>query len=114
MARFALGDAIVFAPFSSFPLGSPPMTICPASVRARTARVVLLALAIVATAGCYQDPQQAMDQQQLLTDLGDALNQLTLQTSELTAQVDSLSAIVAKQDTAIYRMANVTGVPYVR
>lgn len=85
-----------------------------AFVRARTARVVLIALVLGATAGCYQDPEQAIAQEQLLTDLGDALNQLTLQTAELTAQVDSLSLIVAKQDTAIYRMANVTGVPYVR
>ena len=82
--------------------------------RLRAARVLLVALACVAAAGCYQDPEQAIAQEQMLTDLGDALNQLTLQTTELTAQVDSLSQIIAKQDTAIYRMANVTGVPYQR
>ncbi len=82
--------------------------------RLRAARLLLLALACAAGAGCYQDPEQAIAQEQLLTDLGDALNQLQLQTSELTAQVDSLRGVIAKQDTAIYRMANVTGVPYVR
>ena len=82
--------------------------------RLRAARLLLLAIACAAGAGCYQDPEQAIAQEQMLTDLGDALNQLTLQTSELTAQVDSLRGVIAKQDTAIYRMANVTGVPYVR
>lgn len=82
--------------------------------RLRAARLLLVALACVAGTGCYQDPEQAIAQEQMLTDLGDALNQLTLQTTELTAQVDSLSQIIAKQDTAIYRMANVTGVPYQR
>ncbi len=82
--------------------------------RLRAARLLLLAFACAAGAGCYQDPEQAIAQEQLLTDLGDALNQLALQTAELTAQVDSLRGVIAKQDTAIYRMANVTGVPYVR
>lgn len=77
-------------------------------------RLLVVALACVAGTGCYQDPEEAIAQEQMLTDLGDALNQLTLQTAELTAQVDSLSQIIAKQDTAIYRMANVTGVPYQR
>lgn len=84
----------------------------PVSLRAR--RLLLVALALSAGAGCYQDPEQAIAQEQMLTDLGDALNQVSLQTAELTAQVDSLKAVIAKQDTAIYRMANVTGVPYAR
>lgn len=82
--------------------------------RLRAARLLLVVLLCVAGAGCYQDPEQAIAQEQMLTDLGDALNQLTLQTAELTAQVDSLRGVIAKQDTAIYRMANVTGVPYTR
>ena len=80
----------------------------------RAARLLLAALACAAGVGCYQDPEQAIAQEAALTDLGDALNQLVLQTAELTAQVDSLSRVIAKQDTAIYRMANVTGVPYQR
>jgi hypothetical protein len=84
----------------------------PVPLRAR--RLLLAAVAMAASAGCYQDPEQAIAQEQLLIDLGDALNQVSLQTAELTAQVDSLRAVIAKQDTAIYRMANVTGVPYAR
>jgi len=44
----------------------------------------------------------------------DAVNQMGMQLAEMQATVDSLRVIVAKQDTAIYRMANVTGVPYSR
>lgn len=72
------------------------------------------AAALFALGGCYQDPQQIMDQQQQLTDIADAINQIGLQMADLQATVDSLQAVVAKQDTAIYRMANVTGVPYQR
>lgn len=74
----------------------------------------VVALAALATASCFDDPQKQLDQMQQLTDLSDVLNQLTLQTAEMQFTIDSLRAIVAKHDTAVYRMANVTGVPYVR
>lgn len=79
---------------------------------------VLRALALVATlalgSACYQDPEELIAQQQMLTDMSDAINEIGLQIADLNAAVDSLKAVVAKQDTAIYRMANVTGVPYQR
>lgn len=81
----------------------------PAPSRFRPLRLLALAVAL---GGCYQDPEVAMDQQQLLTDLGDSMNELALQTAELTAQLDSLKGVIARQDTLIYRMANVTGIPY--
>jgi septal ring factor EnvC (AmiA/AmiB activator) len=84
---------------------------------ARRLRFLATATAVVAlifAASCFSDPQKQLDQMQQMTDLGDALNQLGQQTAELQFTIDSLRAIVAKQDTAIYRMANVTGVPYVR
>lgn len=71
---------------------------------------VLAGLAFAAA--CYEDPQRAMDQQQALGDMTDALNQMGFQLAELQATVDSLAGIIARQDTTIYRMANVTGVPY--
>lgn len=71
---------------------------------------ILAGLALAAA--CYEDPQRAMDQQQALTDMTDALNQMGFQLAELQATVDSLAGVVARQDTAVYRMANVTGVPY--
>jgi hypothetical protein len=70
--------------------------------------------ALLMLGGCYQDPEERIAEQQLMQDMTDALNQLGMQMSELQGTVDSMRAIVAKQDTAIYRMANVTGVPYQR
>lgn len=75
-------------------------------------RHLTLAAAIVAVGACYEDPQQKLDQMQQLLDIGDALNELALRTADLQMSIDSLAAIVAKQDTAIYRMANVTGLSY--
>lgn len=80
----------------------------------RLPRVSLGLIAIAAIAGCYQDPEEQIAAQQLMQDMTDAVNQLGMQVSELQATVDSMRLIVAKQDTAIYRMANVTGVPYPR
>lgn len=71
-------------------------------------------VALVVAAGCYQDPEEQIAQQQLLQDMTDAVNQTGMQVAELQGTVDSLRTIVARQDTAIYRMANVTGVPYQR
>ncbi len=79
---------------------------------------LITAIALVATlaggTACYQDPEELIAQQQLMMDMSDAINEIGLQIADLNAAVDSLKGVVAKQDTAIYRMANVTGVPYVR
>lgn len=80
----------------------------------RLLRLCVGLFAFAALAGCYQDPEERIAEQQLLQDMTDAVNQLGMQVSELQGTVDSMRAIVAKQDTAIYRMANVTGVPYQR
>lgn len=80
----------------------------------RIARYSLLLLAIAALGACYQDPEEQMAQQQLMQDMSDVVNQMGLQVAEMQGTLDSLKGLVAKQDTAIYRMANVTGVPYVR
>lgn len=75
---------------------------------------VLVVVLAAALAGCYQDPEQRIAEEQLLQDMTDAVNQLGMQVAELQATVDSLRVVIAKQDTAVYRMANVTGVPYQR
>lgn len=80
----------------------------------RLSRPAIGIVALVVAGGCYQDPEEQMAQQQLLQDMTDAVNQIGMQVAELQGTVDSLRAIVARQDTAIYRMANVTGVPYQR
>lgn len=87
----------------------------PSTLRRPRAAAAALGLVVVAALGaCYQDPEERIAQQQLLQDMTDAVNQLGMQVAELQVTVDSLGAIVAKHDTAVYRMANVTGVPYAR
>jgi hypothetical protein len=80
----------------------------------RLARLATLALAALALGGCYQDPEQQIAQQQMMLDMSDAVNDIGLQLADLQATMDSLRGVIAKQDTAIYRIANITGVPYAR
>lgn len=80
----------------------------------RRASLLVGTLALAATAGCYRDPQEQMDQMQQMTDMVDVVNELNARTSEMTFTLDSLRLIVARQDTAIYRLANLAGVPYQR
>ena len=80
----------------------------------RRASLLVCTLALAATAGCYKDPQEQMDQMQQMTDMVDVVNELNARTSEMTFTLDSLRLIVARQDTAIYRLANLAGVPYQR
>lgn len=80
----------------------------------RLLRLSVGLVALIGLGGCYQDPEEQIAAQQLMQDMTDAVNQLGMQVSELQSTVDSMRMIVAKQDTAIYRMANVTGVPYQR
>lgn len=61
---------------------------------------------------CYNDPQRQMDQMQQILDLGDIITELELRTAETQFTLDSVRLILAKQDTAIYRLANLAGVPY--
>lgn len=75
-------------------------------------RAILAALLVLPAAACYQDPEQVLQQQQMMNDMSDAVNEIGLRMADLQAAVDSLSTVVARQDTVIYRMANVTGVPY--
>lgn len=51
-----------------------------------------------------------MQTAQALTDLGESYNDLRLTQQELQDQVDSLKAMVAKQDSVIRTLANLAGV----
>jgi hypothetical protein len=55
-----------------------------------------------------------MDQMQQMIDMGDILNEVQLRTADMQATLDSLRLVVARQDTAISRLANLAGVPYSR
>lgn len=71
-------------------------------------------LALVPLAGCYNDPNKQLDQMQQTLDLGNALDELTAKASELQFTLDSLGAVVARQDSTIATLANLAGVRYVR
>lgn len=90
-------------------LPSRPSTLARVRVHRLAAAVALLVLA-----GCYEDPQAQMDQAQQLTDMIDAVNELNSRTSELGFTLDSLRQVVVKQDSTIWRLANLAGVPYQR
>jgi len=71
-------------------------------------------LAAVPAAACYQDPNEQLDQMQQTLDLTATIEDLVSRTSELQFTVDSLRAVVARQDTTVARLANLAGVPYSR
>jgi hypothetical protein len=83
------------------------------SPRIRPLILTLVAAGALAAA-CYNDPQRQMDQMQQITDLADILNEVQLRTADMQATLDSLQMVVAKQDSTIYRLANLAGVPYSR
>lgn len=75
-------------------------------------RPLLLALVLLAAAGCYTDPNAQLDQMQETMDLQATLDELGNRTTELQFALDSLRMVVAKQDTTLSRLANLAGVPY--
>lgn len=75
-------------------------------------RYVVLLASLVAFGGCFTDPQKQLDQMQQMTDLADALTELNQRTAELQFTLDSMSAVIAKQDTVLRRVANATGISY--
>jgi prefoldin subunit 5 len=48
---------------------------------------------------------------QTIVEMGEAVNALQQETAAMQAQVDSLSAVVARQDTVIRQIAGMAGVP---
>jgi septal ring factor EnvC (AmiA/AmiB activator) len=77
--------------------------------RARLAVASLLVLA-AAAAACAPPSQQDMQTAQALTELGESYNDLRLTQQELQDQVDSLKAVVVRQDSVIRTLANLAGV----
>ena len=76
---------------------------------APTVLALLLASAIVS--GCRPTTDADINTGQALLELGDAITALREETSLLQQQVDSLRSVVARQDSAVRRMANLAGVP---
>lgn len=93
---------------------SPDQHLRASRPAAARALIVGAVVAVVAVGGCYEDPQVRMDQAQQVTDMVDVVNELNARTSELSFTLDSLRNVVVKQDSTIWRLANLAGVPYQR
>jgi hypothetical protein len=57
------------------------------------------------------DPSAQQNTSQALVDLGDQLNAFRQDNAVLQQQVDSLSLVVARQDTLLRRLATMAGIP---
>jgi len=74
--------------------------------------VSMLVLSIVLS-GCPASRADVAISEQIIQ-LGDGLNDLRQDNALLQQQVDSLSRIVARQDTVIRQIANLAGMPLAR
>ncbi len=82
--------------------------------RLRTSSLVIALCAAVAAGACYQDPNAQLDQLQETLDVTATIEELGNRTTELQFALDSLRGVVARQDTVLWRLANLAGVPYSR
>jgi septal ring factor EnvC (AmiA/AmiB activator) len=69
-----------------------------------------IALALALSAGC-RSPQQDAYLVEQLRQMADELNASRQQTADIQTQLDSLSVVVARQDTLLTRLAGMAGVP---
>jgi hypothetical protein len=74
--------------------------------------VSMLVLSIVLSACPASRADIAISEQ--IIQLGDGLNDLRQDNAVLQQQVDSLSLVIARQDTVIRQLANLAGIPLAR
>lgn len=83
--------------------------------RRHAARRALLAVTLVASAGlagCTIGQPEALEGiGESVLQLGDAVSALQQENALIQEQLDSLRLVVAKQDTALRRFANLAGMP---
>ncbi len=87
-----------------------------ATVRSPSSRLTVAAamgLLALGAASCSNPQSEAARVQQVL-EIGDEVNAVKNELGELRGTLDSLRILVAKQDTTIARLANVTGVVVVK
>jgi hypothetical protein len=80
----------------------------------RAIRVLSLAAIPCAIGGCITNPRAEALRQQQMIEVGDAMNDMRLNITEMAGTLDSLRVVIARQDTTIARLANVTGVVVVK
>jgi len=73
---------------------------------------ILLLLVALTEISCYLDPKAQLDAMEETLALQSTLEELGNRTTELQFAVDSLRGVVARQDTTIKALANLTGVRY--
>jgi len=80
------------------------------SRRRAVLRAGAIAVALALSAGC-RSPQQDAYLIEQIRQMGDELNASRQQAADLQSQLDSLRAVVARQDTLLTRLAGMAGVP---
>jgi hypothetical protein len=75
----------------------------------RTILAYLGGLAVLV--GCGLPTRQDVDLAQTVNDMGQAMMDLQAGQEELSARVDSLASLVARQDSTLRSMANLMGAP---
>jgi len=81
-------------------------------IRRRPVALAPLAACLLLAAGCIGRPGQPGDlsQGELLIELSDTINDLRSHDALMQEELDSLRAVVARQDSTIARLAAATGV----
>jgi hypothetical protein len=87
-----------------------PLSRCDAPTRAR-ARLALAAAALLGACGASVDPTRDLSTGEAIVGLSDAIAGLREESAVLQDQLDSLRLVVARQDSALARIAAATGVP---
>ena len=80
----------------------------------RLLRPTLALLLLTSGAACFRNPNTDMKLQQQLVDLGDVVNEVRQEVGTLQVTVDSLRLVVARQDSALTKVAMATNIPYPR
>ena len=74
----------------------------------------LAAITLVLVCGACPASRADIAISEQIIQLGDGLNDLRQENAVLQQQVDSLSLVIAKQDTVLRQLANLAGVPLAR
>lgn len=80
-------------------------------LRAPRAATLLLLFLVPPVAAACVDTTAQQNTAQALVDLGDQLNAMQQDNAALQQQVDSLGAVLARQDTLLRQIAGMAGVP---
>ncbi|MGH7668335.1 MAG: hypothetical protein ACRENQ_02485 [Gemmatimonadaceae bacterium] len=77
----------------------------------RTVHLVAPVAALIALGSCV-NPRAQANMAQAVIDMGTAVQNMQQDLQDATDRIDSLSAVVAHQDTLIDRLATLTRVPW--